>query len=69
MTNTKFKVEKFTGKNNFSLWKLKVQDLLVQLGLHKTLHCVKNNLDGMTNLDSEDFNAGSLSTITLCFMD
>ena len=37
MTNAKFEVNKLTGKNNFSLWKLKVRDFLVQQGLHKAL--------------------------------
>ena len=37
MMNEKFEVEKFTGHNNFVLWKLKVRDSLVQQGLHKAL--------------------------------
>ena len=30
MSSTKFEIEKFNGKNNFELWKLKMWDLLVQ---------------------------------------
>jgi hypothetical protein len=37
VSNAKFEVEKFNGKNNFKLWKLKMQDMLVQQGLHKAL--------------------------------
>jgi hypothetical protein len=33
----KFEVEKFNGKSNFELWKLKMRDLLVQQGLQKAL--------------------------------
>jgi hypothetical protein len=33
--SSKFEVEKFSGKNNFELWKLKMRDLLVQQGLQK----------------------------------
>lgn len=33
MSNEKFEADKFTRKNNFALWKLKVKDLLVQQGL------------------------------------
>lgn len=44
MSNAKFEVEKFTGKSNFALWKLKVKDLLVQQGLHKTLDGQLRNL-------------------------
>ena len=51
MTNDKFEVEKFTCKNNFSLWKLKVRDFVVQQGLHKALARLKKKLPGMTNLD------------------
>jgi hypothetical protein len=32
-----FEVEKFSDKNKFQLWKLKMRDLLVQQGLHKAL--------------------------------
>jgi hypothetical protein len=35
MTNTKFKVDIFNGKNNFELWKLKMWDFLVQKRLQK----------------------------------
>ena len=33
MLTTKFEIEKYSGKNNFELWKFKMQDLLVQQGL------------------------------------
>jgi len=33
----KFEIEKFSGKENFSLWQKRVKALLVQQGLHKTL--------------------------------
>ena len=29
ISSTKFEIEKFNGKNNFELWKLKMRDLLV----------------------------------------
>jgi hypothetical protein len=35
--SSKFEVEKFSDKNNFELWKLKMRDLLVQQGLQKAL--------------------------------
>ena len=37
MSSSKFEIEKFSGKNNFELWKLKMRDLLVQQGLQKAL--------------------------------
>lgn len=51
MSNSKFKVEKFTSKSNFSLWKLKVRDLLVQQGLHKELDRENNKPTTMTDSD------------------
>jgi hypothetical protein len=32
LQSSKFEVEKFNNKNNFELWNLKMQDLLVQQG-------------------------------------
>ena len=69
MTNAKFDVDKFTGKNNFSLWKLKVMDLLVQQGLHKALDGVNKKSASMTDSDWEDLDARALSNIQLCLAD
>ena len=33
MGNAKFDLEKFTGKNDFGLWRVKMRALLVQQGL------------------------------------
>jgi hypothetical protein len=35
--SAKFKIEKFNGKNNFEIWKVKMHDLLVQQGVVKAL--------------------------------
>ena len=35
MSSSKFEIEKFSGKNNFELWKLKMRDLLVQQGYRR----------------------------------
>ena len=69
MMNEKFEVEKFMGKNNFALWKIKFVDLLVQHGLHKALDGVKKKPAGMTDSDGEDLDARALSTIMLCLAD
>jgi hypothetical protein len=34
--SSKFEVEKFSGKNRFSLWKLKMQDLVIQQGNNRS---------------------------------
>ena len=43
-TSMKVDFEKFDGKENFSMWKVQVEDLLVQLELDLTL---KEKPDGM----------------------
>ena len=37
MGTSKFEVEKFTGENDFHLWRLKMRALLVHQGLEETL--------------------------------
>jgi hypothetical protein len=67
--SSKFEVEKFNGKNNFELWKLKMQDLLVQQGLQKALAGQVKETRDMSNKDWEDLDARALSTIHLCLAD
>lgn len=57
MMNAKFEVEKSIGKNNFSLWKLKVRDLLVQQWLHKALDEANKKPASMTDSDWEYLDA------------
>jgi hypothetical protein len=45
----KFEVEKFSGKNNFELWKLKMQYFLVQQWLQKALAGKSKKPIAMTN--------------------
>ena len=42
--NSRFEIEKFNGKNNFEIWKVKMQDLLVQQGVAKALLGKAKNL-------------------------
>jgi hypothetical protein len=69
MQSSKFEVEKFSGKSNFELWKLKVRDLLVQQGLQKALAGKTKKPTIMTNEEWKDLDAKSLSTIRLCLVD
>jgi hypothetical protein len=67
--SSKFEVEKFSGKNSFALWKLKMRDLLVQQGLQKALAGKTKKPTSMTDEDWEDLDARALSTIRLCLAD
>ena len=69
MQSLKFEVEKFSGKNNFELWKLKMRDLLVQQGLQKSLASKSKKPTAMTEWEWEDLNVKALSTICLCVAD
>ena len=37
MSSTKYHVEKFYGKGNFSLWQRRMKDLRIQQAVHKAL--------------------------------
>ena len=54
MSSIKFEIEKFNGKNNFELWKLKMQDLLVQKGLQRALDRKRKKPLMMTDDEWED---------------
>ena len=64
--SSKFEVEKFSGKNSFELWKLKMQGLFVQQGLQKALAGKIKKLTTMIDDDWEGLDARALSTIRLC---
>jgi hypothetical protein len=69
MQSSKFEVEKLSGKSNFDLWTLKMQDLLVQQGLQKALVDKSKKTIAMTNEEWEDLDAKAFSTIRLCLVD
>ena len=69
MSSTKSEIEKFNGKNNFELWKLKMRDLLVQQGLQRALDGKRKKPLTITDDEWEDLDAKALSTIRLCLAD
>ena len=69
MSSTKFEFEKFCGKNNFELWKLKMRDLLVQQWLQKDLYGKIKRPLTVTNDEWEDLDSKALSTIQLFLVD
>jgi hypothetical protein len=64
-----FEVEKFNGKNNFELWKLKMQNLLMQQGFQKVFVGRTKKPASMIDEDWEDTDARALSTISMCLED
>jgi hypothetical protein len=49
MASTKFEVDKFNGKNNFSLWQRRMKNLLIQQGVHKALLRMAKKSEKMKN--------------------
>lgn len=49
----KLDVEKFTGKNDFSLWKIKMRALLIQLGL---VDALKPDIESTSSSNQEKKN-------------
>ena len=69
MSSSKFEIKKFSGKNNFELWKLNMRDLLVQQGLQKALDGKRKRRVTMSDDDWDYLDARALSTIRLCLAD
>jgi len=69
MQSAKFEIEKFNGKNNFEIWKVKMHDLLVQQGVVKVLLGKEKQPASMTDEDWDEMNARALSAIRLCLVD
>ena len=65
----KFEVEKFNGKMNFELWKIKMKDMAMQQGLQKSFLGKSKRLADMSNEEYEDMYLKSLNTIQLCLTD
>ena len=62
MSTTKFDVEKFDRKINFSLWQVRMRAILVQNGVQKALDV---RPDGMTDTRWEDIDEKARSAIQL----
>lgn len=69
MSSTKFEIEKFNGKNNFELWKLKMRDLLVQQGFQKALDGKRMKPITMKYDEWDDLDAKALSIVGLCLAE
>jgi hypothetical protein len=69
MKSAKFEIEKFNGKNNFEIWKVKMHDLLVQQGVVKALLGKEKQPASITDEDWDEMDARALSAIRLCLAD
>jgi len=68
-TTTKFEVEKFDGKSNFLLWKMRVTPLLVKKGIHKALLGIEKKPLKMEDDEWNDIDFHAKAMIILCLSD
>ena len=69
MQSAKLEIEKFNGKNNFKIWKVKMHDLLVQQGMVKVFLGKAKKPASITDEDWDEMDARALSAIRLCLAD
>ncbi|KAL8528643.1 hypothetical protein ACS0TY_006184 [Phlomoides rotata] len=65
----KLDVEKFTGKNDFGLWKVKMKALLVHHGLASALKTKESEESSATMAKKVEINEKAHSAIILCLGD
>ena len=63
---TKFEIEKFDGKNEFSLWRIKIRALMVQQELSKALKGRKAQPTTMSDEENDELMEKAHSAILLC---
>src|SRR3954468_6537387 len=68
-TATKFEAEKFDGKVNFLLWKMRVTSLLVKEGTYQALQGIRKKTSTMGEDDWKEIDIKAKATIILCLSD
>jgi len=66
ITTIKFEVEKFNGKSNFLLWKMRVTSLLVKKGTHKALLRIEKKSSKMEDDEWNDIDFRAKTIMILC---
>ena len=67
--SARFEIEKFNGKNNFEIWKVKMHDLLVQQGVAKALMGKSKQPYNITDDEWDEMDERAVSAIRLCLAD
>ncbi|GKV31442.1 hypothetical protein SLEP1_g40128 [Rubroshorea leprosula] len=68
-SGAKYEIEKFNGDKNFSLWRLKMQAMLIQQGLWKALEKEGKLLETLPKEENIDLKEWALSAIQLSLSD
>ena len=69
MGSTRFDIDKFTGANDFALWKIKMEAILVQQGVEIALMPQEKLSATVTELEYKTLSAKARSTIILSLSD
>lgn len=69
MIPSKFETEKFSGKNDFGLWRIKMKALLIQQGLAEALKGEKGLSDKLSESQRDELMEKAHSAIILCLFD
>ena len=69
MRTTKYDLEKYNGKNNFGLWRLKMRAMLVQQGLEDVLGGISKLPNTLTDKEKKDIMDKAYSAIILSLDD
>ena len=65
MSTTKYDIEKFNGRNDFGLWKMKIEAILIQQGVEKALLPDKDLLESVTEKEMQEFQWKAYNSIIL----
>lgn len=69
MSTAKYEIEKFSGKNDFALWRIKMRALLIQPGLADALQGDKGFSDKISDTQKKEIMGKAHSAIILCLTD
>ena len=67
MSTTKYDIENFNGRNDFGLWKMKMEAILIQQGI--TLLSDKDLLESMIEKERQEVQRKAYSSIILSLSD
>ena len=66
MKNHVFHVEKFSGENDFGLWRIKMEAILIQHGCAKALKRGERMLESLSSKEKSEMIDRARSAIILC---
>ena len=69
MGTTKYDIEKFSGENDFGLWRIKMEAILIQHGCAEALKGEERMSESLSSKEKSEMIAKARSAIILCLGD